>query len=311
MKARVNLLCIAGAALGLASLLVPFVEISGEGEYVLWDILQQPALYGTGFVLGITLFVLGAGMAFVTPASGFVEFAGVMIFLYYLPEAYRNFSGNASLALGAYIAIISTVIVAVSLFMPLGTGYPRKRRFWNESLGSASRFLTVSPFDVSAKLRVNLLCLAGALLAFAGIAMPWVSTTDIMFVADTTEQHSDSLLAFVGGQNLEIGAFIFIFGTVAALLTPAASLAQLMGFYWMYTVLSPLLDFAQTRTGLHEVALGLGFYMGLIGAIMVAFSLFIPMGLGFFGRWKGLGGHLIAWGTPGKPKGIPLSSLIS
>ena len=311
LNARVNLLCVAGAALGLVVLFVPLLEVSGEGEYVLSEILQQSQLYGTGFALGVTLFLLGAVIAFLTPAGGFLELVGVMTYLYLVPQAYQDFDGKASPALGTYLAIGSTVVVIVSLIVPLGLGYPKRNRLWNEMLGIAARFLTISTHSASAKLRINLLCIVGASLAFISIALPWIETTDIWYAGNLSAKSSESLFGYGEELGFGIACIIFVVGSAVAFVTPTASLAQLISLWWIYAVSSSHLEFAANSYGLHEVALGLGFYVALIGGTMVAFSLFFPIGTGFFGRRNGLGGHLIVWGTPGKPRGIPFRTLVS
>jgi hypothetical protein len=121
--------------------------------------------------------------------------------------------------------------------------------------------------SVSKKLSVNVLGLLGAIIGVVAIFLAWLEaggmTADLMDAFDM----SSSELGY-------IAAVVFIIGTVVAFLSSIGFILQLAG------VAAWGLWFADTYKGLSGVDLGIGFYLGIVSAVIVLVSIVKPLGPG-------------------------------
>jgi len=299
---KVNLLCIAGAALGLASLFLPWWQgydfglgMMEERDYTLvQDVLLDSTGYGSMFVVACTLFALGTFLAFLSPLGGLVQFPGVIGFLAMFGSEIGVHRGEDTVALGAYLGLASASIVTVSLMTPLGIGYSLKRRARRASLSSASKFITVSRYDEASKIRLNALALLGAIIAFVAIALPWsvVSTTPPAHEA-VLEQRP--LFDYLSGTLSTPSAYVFIIGSAVAAITTIGVLVQLVGFLWFWSVFSGTMG---EYPGFEE-SFGSGVYIAVLAMLITAVSIILPMGLGYYRRKKTLINRVLVWGKAG------------
>ncbi len=308
---KVNLLCIAGAALGVVSLFLPLMHYGDlssapQDDYV-YTILPDSFDYGWPFTFAVTLMLLGMGLAFLSPSAGFLLLSGVLGVLYLYPLGYRDMPGGQEVWLGAYLALASAAIVVFSFFRPSGVGYPRRLHFWHQPIKSACRYLTTCPYGPTVKLRVNMLCVGGALLAFVAISLPWLTETHFLTPQSPVEV---SMYGYLIEGRVELFAWLFLIGSAAAFVTPLASLVQLVGFYWLYVDISSNTGVFHAASRTWSLETGLGVYVGAIALAMVAASFFLPVGAGYFGRNNNVLGRLVAWGQPAEKRGITAASLI-
>jgi len=122
------------------------------------------------------------------------------------------------------------------------------------------------------KLNVNLLGLVGAVIGVVAIFLAWLEaggmTADLRDALDMPS----SELGYTA-------AIIFIVGTVIALVSSIGFILQLAG------VAAWAMWFSDTYQGFSGVNLGVGFYLGIVSAVIVLVSLVKPMGIGMKGPY--------------------------
>ena len=97
------------------------------------------SLFPDNFQLSVTLFVIGAAVAFLSPLGGILQLIGAMGFV--MTSVTWGVEGfKIVFWIGAAVALISAAMVLLSLACPMGVGYDSKR-----SVGLA-RLLTFSAF---------------------------------------------------------------------------------------------------------------------------------------------------------------------
>ena len=298
---KVNLLCVTGAALGIVSLFFPWIVGGNLPNDVMYsnllvnDILLGPPIFSTQFIIFCSLFLVGTGLSFITPTGGFVQMIGIIGFINTYPSAYRDMAGTQELSLGAYLGIMSAAVVIIGLCLPVGPGHRSSASAFRKMVSTANRFLTFSPFDWSTKLRINLLCVTGAFLAFLAIALPWL-TTGVPGGQGSIEYN---LYAYITESSTwKIGAWIFILSSAAAFVTPLAGLTQLMGLLWWWGSAKSNLGASVIGSDTLTTELGLGFWLGAFAAAVVLASLVFPIGFGYLGRRGSVKARLFSWGKP-------------
>lgn len=303
---KVNILCLTGAALGVVSLLFPWWQgveyglgIAIDTNYMLvQDVLLESTDYGSMFLVACTLFVVGTLLAFWSPLGGLVQVLGALGFFALFSSEIGVRRGEDTIAFGAYIGVTSMVIVVVSLLVPMGIGYSVKRKAHKASLSSADKFVTVSNYGENAKIRLNALALVGALVAFTCIALPW---STLSAITPTTENVVEQrpLLEYLSGNLASPSSYVFIIGSAMAVITTLGAIVQMLGFVWFWLMFSGSMGSFPGRGGTMEEAFGIGFYLSVLAMLMVAVSIILPAGLGYFRRRKNVWSRLTVWGEAG------------
>lgn len=144
-RVRVNMLCLIGATIGLASIALPWAGTRAgpllyeERAFVvwIWDLVQElrgePGLY-----VAFILFLGGTILAFLTSIGGIFQAIGLSSF--YLNEIDRqasmaqHSSFEGQFAVGFYLAILSSMLVLVSIVKPLGIGLDEPLKSWRSRL---------------------------------------------------------------------------------------------------------------------------------------------------------------------------------
>ncbi len=303
IQLRVNVLCVLGAALGIASLFLPWIvggDLPHNVEYsdlLVNDILLGSPIFTAAFILFCTMFLVGTGLAFVTPTGGFVQLAGLLGFLYAYPDAYRDMQGTQEISWGAYLGILSAAIVLVGLCLPIGPGHMSKTSVFRRMVSTANRFLTFSPYDSSEKLRVNLLCVLGAFIAFVAIALPWFTSVSSNY--GSPQETDYSLYQYITENSAwEMGAWIFVLSSAAAFVTPLAGFTQLMGLLWGWGSARSGLGTSVVGALTWTNGLGSGIWLGAFAVAVVLVSILFPIGFGYLGRRGSIKARLFAWGKP-------------
>lgn len=307
IQLRVNALCVIGAAIGIVSLFFPLI-VNGSDHYhvihsrylLINDIILGPPAFTSLFILFCSMFLVGTGLSFVTPTGGFVQLVGILGSVYAYPAAFRDMAGTPELWLGAYLGMLSSAIVIVAFCLPVGPGHGSKTSVLHRRVSTANRFLTFSPFDSSAKLRVNLLCVLGAFIAFAAVALPWIAATLTGAAGIRTPVQIDHNLyqSMIDDSAGMVGAWIFIFGSAAAFMTPLAGFAQLIGLLWWWGSARGSLGTSVLGSLTWTTELGNGFYLGVFAVAVVLVSFIFPIGFGYLGRRGSIKARLFAWGKP-------------
>lgn len=300
---KANLLCLAGAALGLVSLLLPWWQGAELGlglmidrDYMLvQDVLFDSTEYDSMFLVACTLFVVGTLLAFWSPLGGLVQVPGALGFFAMFGSEIGVHRGEDVIALGAYLGLISMIIVTVSLIVPLGIGYSLGRRAHKRSLSSPDKFITVSWYGDRERIRLNGLALCGALVAFVCIALPWsaLSTT-----SPATEMVLEQrpLFHYLWGDLATPSAYVFIIGSAIAVATTLGVIIQMVGFVWFWAVFAGSMGTYPGAGSTVEESFGAGFYLSVLAMLMIAFAIILPLGLGYYRRRRTAWGKLFVWG---------------
>ena len=145
---KVNVLCLAGAILGVLSLFMPWAlvhdsfldETTNIGAFDFDESFQGSATFSDNFQFTVTLFMIGTLVAFLLPLGGILQIIGSVGFI--LTTVTYPEIGNDEVIfwVGAAIAIISSVMVLIGLAYPEGIGFEKGKR------SAVERLLTVSLF---------------------------------------------------------------------------------------------------------------------------------------------------------------------
>jgi hypothetical protein len=288
--------------LGIFSLFLPLVTITQEStvaeEYLLQDVFISGMYIGPEFMVACSLFLGGLLLSFITPTAGFVQLVGALGILILYPAGFREFHGTPAPSWGAVAGIVSACLVVASLYFPLGPGYGsfKSRRYF----GQANRFLTVTRLDSTAKFRVNMLCLAGALLALVAMGVPWFTHQTISAQPSVTQYDSHSLFMVFDqsfGPEAVLAAIVFICGTAVAFVTPLGGIGQVFGALWFWQTRHLIVGTLATSGWIDRNYFDSGFYLGIVASGMVLASMFVPLGIGYILRRKTLLSRLIIWGA--------------
>lgn len=301
---KVNILCLAGAALGLLALFLPWwtgfelgLGMMIDRDYMLvQDVLLDSTEHGSLFVVVCTLYVVGTLLAFWSPIGGLVQIPAVLGFLALFGSEIGVHRGEDTIALGAYLGLVSAIVVTVSLLVPLGIGYSIKWRARKASLASAHKFVTISRYEENEKIRLNVLALCGALIAFVCIALPW-TTLSMTSPGPETTIAQRPLFEYMFGDDLSLSSYLFLIGSAAAVVTTLGVILQMVGFVWFWAALAGGMGSYPGRGGVLEESFGSGFYLSVIAMLVVAASMILPLGLGYYRRRKSVPSRLFVWGT--------------
>ena len=150
-RLNVNLLCIAGACIGIAAMTFTWVYYpptmpSPPSPYMTPTILFMVSHHAIAFIAAL-LFVVGTASAFASPLGGFVQVSSLTIFAKDIIESANDpwldgIDPQHQLQIGAWLGILSTTMVLTSLACPIGLGKMRADS-WSE-LRLGQRILTVS-----------------------------------------------------------------------------------------------------------------------------------------------------------------------
>jgi hypothetical protein len=138
------MMCLIGATIGIASIFLPwFVAAVGpfRDERALtawiWDLLQAHS-GDLGLYAPFLIFLLGTLLAFWTPLGGILQALGLATF-YVMEIGWKvppdgGYGFVAPLAVGFYLAVLSAIMVMISMVKPLGIGFselhgPARPRF--------------------------------------------------------------------------------------------------------------------------------------------------------------------------------------
>jgi len=142
LKLNVNLLAIAGIAVGIISILSDWlvqISLSGNVGFNAIDLFNMPH-QKDDVTIAILLFLSGTALALITPMSGILQLTGVTFYL----SAAEAMPGHGVLdwvGIGPSIGIISAIILFASVVKPIGIGYDEKH------LKLVSRILTFSKIE--------------------------------------------------------------------------------------------------------------------------------------------------------------------
>lgn len=143
------------------------------------------------------------------------------------------------------------------------------------------------------RLRVNLLCLVGAVVAVLSLFFPWALVQDGQG-PETPIGGFEFDEPVAGGSELADGfrysITLFIIGTVLAFITPLGGIPLITGAVGFITT-----SFSSTSPD-YDLIPWLGVVIALLSAGIVVLSFVEPIGFGYeYGQEPGLAGRLLTW----------------
>lgn len=269
--------------MGLASFFMVWGIIEGTNtpEWPLRDFLALES-YREWAKPSASLFLIGFVIAFITPLGGLLEIAGVTGFLI---GVVPDLDGGG---IGLYVGVLSALIVTSSMVVPLGPGFK-----WGV-FDFKSNFLTFAPVTTST-LRVNLLCVFGAVIGLVAMLIPLASEGGTLF---------GHLFYYGFGSEgastltVSYAAWVFLVGTLIALLSPAGGMLQAGSVGYLATAFGNSAVFV-------EGSPSLGFFLAVVAAVVVLSSAFRPWGPGWKGLKPGVADRLRTWASRTPAPSLP------
>lgn len=289
---RLNILSIAGASLALASLLLPWfsvvIQFNPGQPQPLRYILMSQWYYGP-IGLSLFLFLLGTFVSFGSPSGGTLQLSAVAILFLRLSNPDQRwidlgirYWGRQSihLEIGILIGTLSAVLVLLSFVfrlsldirfararayrlvtftahMPLVEGCGAKAVKNSEPVG----FVSLS----------SAMCLVGALLGMLSLAVPWVQAQSAGHPATPLGDFITGAQTLGTSPVMAVGAFLFLVGSLLAIVSASGCLVQLVGlgvFAWDFSQL----PHSGSYPWVGAIELAHGFFLGLTSTVLVAFS---------------------------------------
>ena len=141
-----------------------------------------------------------------------------------------------------------------------------------------------------ARVRVNVLCLVGALLAVISVFSTWIT---LGFFVWTREMNLIDVYNQVeSSSDFWLPAILFLMGTLVAFLTPLGGIMQAIGAPLFMSAFASLAD--------GRLPSGIGPYLGLAAAAIVLASLAYPVGVGYSAKSRGILGRVLTVSPIGK-----------
>lgn len=136
----INILCIVGGLIGVASMFIPWAITSSTSFTLIDFIMNNPQ---PGFQLGTLLplisliFLMGVMFVFISSYGAALQLAGAAIFLMLveLPAQMNPGATDLHAGFGPYLGMLSATVVFISVIFPHGPGFDR----WNKSIGNRGR----------------------------------------------------------------------------------------------------------------------------------------------------------------------------
>jgi hypothetical protein len=119
---KVNVLGLVGAVIGVVAIFSTWLGYAsgwfhGAVSWNLIDILNDAPAYHNAWYAAL-FFIVGTLVAFLSPAGGLLQVAGVLFWWTY----YLDYRGEMPSRMASYIGLASAIIVLASMLRPLGLG---------------------------------------------------------------------------------------------------------------------------------------------------------------------------------------------
>jgi len=227
----------------------------------------------------IAIIILGLALSLLTPVAGFIEFAGILgclAFIYNIriEDDYLNPSFTLEITalpnMGAWLILLSSLIIIMSFFLPLGIGL--RERLPNMPVRFQTTFSVISAADEKTPPRYefNYLAIVGASLALLGAVLPWqrdwvrfYSYPDLLSPFATLQSIPSSGTSEI---FLSVAVFAFIILSFISPLSSGFLIPSEISLFIIYTRFGPAYGLPYAYAG---------FILTVLGSILVMLSYFL------------------------------------
>jgi len=321
---KINVLSVIGATLALVSLLLPWFSGStfgypfGGDRTSYYGLMASPYSFYGPLSLVLVLFLIGTLVAFASPAGGFLQISGIIVYFTEIGNLWSrsitsmhgSFLVTTRPQLGALVGVLATAIVLASLYLPVWLDFRPKKlsashfvslipnASWSRSHEKAVEETASGPMTFALN---NSMCLAGAFLGVLCLALPWIQSRGGGSLAAPLGDFITGAQNLVDSPAMVIGAFCFLLGSLLAMVSVAGGLLQLVGIadFLMGTLSLGHVEFYSWQG---TFVLGAGFYLGITSIALVAFSLVMQSLLHRMEKGRFLGSAHWIWGRVKPPR---------
>jgi len=219
----------AGATLGLMSILLPWVEVpTPVGEHLIYGVHNLASVDQHAFVIFTATLLAGSCLAFLSTLGGALQLVGVAGFFHYSHE--DLYGTSWTFEIGFYLALISAIVVCTSTVVPIGPGWSPGLKPRNPFKTTWDDFLTAGFPEKKPRLGINSLCVAGACLGiYATAVVPWTyehpTSGHLFYQLDTGR----NLFYHVVHQTMGFGPLLIAAGTFLLFASSLAVILLLCG----------------------------------------------------------------------------------
>ncbi len=290
---NVNILCLLGAALAISSLFQAWI-VRNDISYIPLSIFHLPlVLFGLDFLIPfVILFMIGAAFSLLSPIGGFVQLIGLIGFAMMMSSGYDD--ADLHIGYGFLIAIFACAFTIMSGFVVLEKQIP------NSKIPLLSSLATVGASDLKSEagrtvsrvklhmsrysmrgLRVNALCLIGAIIGLLALSLDWsslslgnVGFSDSPLWVFESSLRSYSITVFLShfwfAIPFAMGVLIAFYSPIGGLLEGAGLLLFLEEFRFHSYAYSGIPTYT---------TFSIGFTLAVMSFILVISSIVFPYGL--------------------------------
>jgi hypothetical protein len=219
----------AGATLGLMSILLPWVEVpTPVGEHLVYGLDNLAFVDQHAFAVFTATLLAGSCLAFLSTLGGALQLVGVAGFFYY---SHEDLYGNSwTFEIGFYLAVLSAIIVCASTVVAIGPGWTPGLKVRNPFKIGWNDFLTAVFPENTPRLGIDSLCVAGACLGIYAMAVaPWTfehpTPGQLIYQLDTDR----NLFYYVVHQTMGYGPLLIAAGTFLLFASSLAVILLLCG----------------------------------------------------------------------------------
>jgi len=147
------------------------------------------------------------------------------------------------------------------------------------------------------RMRVNVCCLIGAVVALLCLALPWSTSA---WEPGSYKEHfylSDKVYTAVGGEpRLIITMIVLIVGGVASLFTPLGGFVQFLAVANYLRELGPRIGTVpMTGPQVVHFYFDIGFYLAIWSTLLTLLSATVPFGFGYSGLYSPFSKRTLSW----------------
>jgi hypothetical protein len=145
------------------------------------------------------------------------------------------------------------------------------------------------------KLRINILCLIGAIIAVVASILPWLNN---LLSLSAGESPIDLAFSFHYSKwnGLQLTSIIFVLGAFVAFFTPLGGIVQLTGVLFFIATVNAINNEIFAIYAFNRFSIEWNIAFGIVSASISIVSMMIPLGIGFKGHSINFSDRLLTFG---------------